>query len=128
MIGKLSLRSLSTSVKKEEKGGDQNKKDSTQKDEIISQLTILLAQRNAVISQLEDLVLIQKSLLEERISGRAEKNDKEGCCTHSQEKNFTDIMKDYQQKMMERKHKRDYYKQRRIERLSKLQSLLSHVK
>ncbi len=128
MIGTLSLRSISTLVKKEDKGGDQNKKDSTQKDEIINQLTILLAQRNAVLSQLEDLVLIQLSLLEESISGRPGKNDKVDCCTHSEEKNFTDILKDYQQKMMERKHKRDYYKQRRIERLSKLQSLVSHVK
>jgi hypothetical protein len=60
----------------------------------------------------------------ESTSYHEDKLNNKDCRTPSKARNLTEILNGYEQRLKERKQKRDYYIQRRVEGLKKLQFLM----
>jgi hypothetical protein len=93
---------------------------STKKDEIIDRLTFQVAQRDTIIKQLKSLVMMQQKLLVANCFSSEEKPLSEDKNTSIEESDSREVINGFQQKLAERKKRREYLMQRRLKRINEL--------
>jgi hypothetical protein len=94
----------------------------TEKDETIRQLTLKLAQRDAIITQLEDLVSLQQKVL--MINRLYFKQKKKEISSQPEEINIQELLNGFQERLEARKKKNEYLTRRHAERMKRLESFL----
>jgi hypothetical protein len=94
----------------------------TEKDETIRQLTLKLAQRDAIITQLEDLVSLQRKVL--MINRLYFKQKKKEISSQPEEINIQELLNGFQERLEARKKKNEYLTRRHAERMKRLESFL----
>lgn len=100
----------------------ENYRSLTEKDETIRQLTLKLAQRDAIITQLEDLVSLQQQFL--KINHQYSNENKKGISSHPEEINFQELLNGFHERLEARKKRSEYLARRHAERMKRFETLL----
>jgi hypothetical protein len=127
IFSNLYLRSLFSLAREEDTDAnfrEKENKDLAEKDEIIDRLTFQVAQRDTIIKQLESLVMIQQKLLTTNYLSTEEKPISEDKNAPIEERDLQEDINGFQQKLAERKKRRDYLVQRRLKRIRELERIM----
>jgi hypothetical protein len=126
IFSNLHLRSLFSLAKEDTDANlsEKENKDLAEKDEIIDRLSFQVAQRDTIIKQLESLVVMQQKMLTANYLSSEEKSISEDKNASIEERGFQEVINGFQQKLAERKKRRDYLMQRRSKRINELERIL----
>jgi hypothetical protein len=117
IFSNLHLRSLFSLAREEDTDANLREKENeeiAEKDEIIDRLTFQVSQRDNIIKNLENLVMMQQNVLAANYLSSEEKASNEERNTSVEERDLQEEITGFKKKLEERKKRREFLKQRRF--------------